>query len=86
MKIKVGVIAVFVIMLAIGGWVGFKSLPSMLYNGGQFNTLLKWFPNDDQTSLVLMEKLNDIIPPEVSWGDNNIFIMSQGAGRQAGAA
>ncbi|MBH5320661.1 carboxypeptidase regulatory-like domain-containing protein [Paenibacillus sp. GSMTC-2017] len=78
-RIKVGVLAIILTLFAIVGWIGYKSLPSVLYQGGHYGALLKWFPDDHKVVLAVMQRAQEVIPAEIGWGDNSIFIMSSGS-------
>lgn len=73
-RMKVKTIALLIAFLILAAWIGYFSLPSVLFNAGKYDALLKWFPDDERAESALYLSAEAAMQFASSSGDEHLFI------------
>lgn len=74
MHIKIKTLLFSIVLLLIMAWIGYFSLPSLLFNAGKYDVLLKWFPKDAYAQLAFNQIAMNASENSTDSGDERIFI------------
>ncbi|MGM0884151.1 MAG: hypothetical protein ACQEXQ_24325 [Bacillota bacterium] len=73
-RMKVKTLILLLAFLLLTAWIGYFSLPSLLYNAGKYDALFKWFPGDERAESALYLSAEAAMQFSSSAGDEHIFI------------
>jgi hypothetical protein len=71
---KVRTLALLLAFLLLAVCIGYLSLPSLLFNAGKYDALLKWFPGDERAESAFYLSAEAAMQAESSSGEEHIFI------------